>query len=62
MNFVSSSGYELSYYYTFGELDQNNTGFGWVGNQSELTASQVIDRISIIKSGKSALNSHRQKS
>ena len=43
-------GYELSYYYTFGELDANNTGFGWVGNQTELDVSQVVERISVIKS------------
>ena len=43
-------GYELSFYYTVGELNGSNTGFGWRGNQTELTVSQVVDRISVIKS------------
>ena len=42
-------GYEMSYYYTFGQL-HNNSEVGWRGNTSGLTVSEVRDRISVIKS------------
>ena len=42
-------GYEMSYYYTFGKL-HNDSGLGWAGRHSQLNVSDVIDRISVIKS------------
>ena len=42
------AGYEMSYYYTFGQLHNNSVG--WTGNTSGMTVSQVRDRISVIQS------------